>query len=124
LEERWRADVRAANVSDLLKETDLLRVLYLAKKQASPDEPPLLIAAAPELTLALLRNARSDATIQAMDSRAIRRSPRLTWDVLIEVCGSEEALRTRLDHVRTAVPGDDDLFQLADRYSKGWRPDR
>ena len=58
-----------------------------------------------------------------MGSRAVRREPRLAWDVLIEVCGNESALRQRVEALKTAGPQNiGDLLELADKYLAGWRP--
>lgn len=123
LEREWRQQVRAAGEKSLLEEWDLLRVLLMARREAGPDEPTLEIPASPQLTLALLRSARSDVRSQAMGSRAVRRSPRLAWGVLEELCGGEEALKRRLDGLRAVLSEDDaELFALAERYAGGWRP--
>jgi hypothetical protein len=57
-------------------------------------------------------------------SRAIRRSPRLAWDVLIELYGDEATLKERIEALKATGPkGLDDLLHLADKYLAGWRPD-
>jgi len=122
-EKDWREEVRAATVEALINEKQLLRILLLAKREASPGEPPLDIDDSPSMTLALLRSARSEVRSQSVGSRAVRRSPRLAWDALIELYGNEEALRGRIEKLKATRPeGEDELLQLADKYLGGWRP--
>jgi hypothetical protein len=124
-EKAWRAEVRSAGAEDLAKERDLNRVLLVAKREADPLEGPLILDDSPELALAVLRAARSEVRSQAVGSRAIRRSPRLAWDVLIELYGDETTLKERIEALKTAgLQGEDEneLLELADRYLTGWRP--
>jgi hypothetical protein len=92
-EKDWRVAVRSATVDSLAEEIELLRILLLAKRDADPVEPRLNIADAPRITLALLRPARSEVRSQAMGSYAVRRSPRLAWDALVDLYGDEDTLR-------------------------------
>ena len=99
------------------------RILLFAMRDADPTEPPLKIADSPQMTLALLKSARSEVRSQAMGSRAVRRSARLAWDVLIELYGDEDTLRERIENLKATQPeGVDELLQLADKYLGGWRP--
>lgn len=123
-EEEWRSKVRSAPIDSLVKEKQLLKILLLAKREASPKEPPLDIPDSPSMTLALLRSARSEVLSQSIGSHAIRRSPRLAWDALVELYGGEEILRERAEKLKTTNPeGVGDLLQLVDKYLGGWRPD-
>ena len=123
LEREWRAAVRSASADDLAKEPELLEVLFRAKRDADPAEPPLEIANLPQMTLALLQSARSETQSQAVGSRAIQRSPCLAWDALIELYGDEDTIRERTEMLKVALPeGNDDLLQLVDKYLDGWRP--
>jgi hypothetical protein len=123
LERAWRDEVRASSVADLARETDLLRVLFPTKREADSSEPALMIHEAPQLTLAILRSARSEVRSQAMGSRAVRRSARLAWDALIELYGDEPTLRQRIDRLKlAALPDAEELIGLAERYLGGWRP--
>jgi hypothetical protein len=125
LEKCWRAQVRAKSVQELVQEPDPLQLVLFAKRESGPSEPAVAVPDTPELTLALLRSAYGEATSQSMGSRAIRRSPRLSWDALIEVFGSEETLRNRLMSLKGAAIVDaGDLLALADKYANGWRPNR
>jgi len=122
-EKEWREEVRSASVETLTKEQELLRILLLVKREADPAEPPLNIADSPSMTLALLRSARSEVRSQLMGSRAVRRSVRLAWDALVELYGSEEVLRERIEKLKATRPeGTDELFSLVDKYLTGWRP--
>ena len=87
LEKEWRNEVHAATASELSKESDLLRVVLVARREADPSEEPVTIDDHPELTLALLKGARSEVRSQSMGSRAVTRSTRLAWDVLVELLG-------------------------------------
>ena len=123
LEREWREAVRSASVEDLAREPELCNVLFHAKRDAGPAEPPLEIANLPQMTLAVLQSALSETQSQAGDSRAIRRSPRLAWDALIELYGDEETIRERTEALRATLPeGNHDLIELVDKYLDGWRP--
>ncbi len=125
LESAWREEVRSARADRLIKERDLFRVLLLAKLNAEPSERQLTIDDLPELTLAILRGARSDTISQTMGSRAVRRSPRLAWEELVQLFGDEATLRKRVENARANAPSDaGDLLELAGKYLSGWRPGR
>jgi len=122
-ERLWRGEVRASPVECLVKEWDLARVLILTKREADTSEDSLNIDSSSELTLALLRAARSEVLDQTFGSRAVRRSPCLAWDVLTELYGDEATLRQRIETLRAVhLKGTDDLLELADKYLSGWRP--
>lgn len=122
-EKEWRAEVQAAATEALVGEPELLRVLLIAKREADSGEPMLDIPTSPEMTLALLRSAFSEVRSQAMGSRAVHRSARLHWDVLVELCEGEDSLRQRIDELKATHPqGSDELLDLADKYLGGWRP--
>ena len=119
----WRDEVRGASVDQLLHETDLIRVLFLAKRDAEASESALTVPDAPAFTMAMLRAARTEAQTQAFGSRAVRRFPRLNWEALVEIYGDEATLRIRIEAVKEAnVEGAGDLLRLADKYVRGWRP--
>ena len=122
-EKRWRSEVRTASSSDLERESNLLRVLLVAKRDAEADESLLEIPNNPKFTLAILRAARSEVRSQSNGSRAIRRSPRLAWDALIKLFGSQDELRKRIDRLKETKPeGEGELLSLVDRYMGGWSP--
>ncbi|MCJ7481578.1 MAG: KAP family NTPase [Thermodesulfovibrionales bacterium] len=122
-EKAWRDAVRSASVEDLIKEHNLIWILHLVKEKADASEGPINISDSPQMTLAVLISAQSEATSQSIGSRAIRRSLRLAWDDLIEIYGSEEILRERIKSLKTTKPkGVEELIELADKYISGWRP--
>jgi hypothetical protein len=122
-EKDWRIEVRAASADVLAEESNLLRILLVAIKEAHPGEPSIKIADSPRMTLALLRSARSETRSQSMGDRAVRRSPRLAWDALVGLYGDEGTLNERIESLKGAQPEDnDELLQLADKYVGGWRP--
>jgi len=122
-ERELRAEVRSAVPTQLAKEADLLRIMALTKREGDSGEPPVDVPSSPEVTLALLKSARSESRGQSMGSRAIRRSARLAWDLLVELYGDEATLRTRIEELRAeGVLGNEELLELASRYAAGWRP--
>ena len=122
-ERHWRDDVRAADVGTLVAEHDLLRVLAVAKTDAAEGEPDLSIPDDPSLTVSVLQSALTEVRGQTMGSRAVRRSPRLAWDTLVTVYGSEKIVRDRWDALESSRIGvDDQLRELVQRHLSGWRP--
>ena len=68
------------------------------------------------------RGVRSDTS--GLGNRALRRSPRLAWDALIELFGSAQELEDRIHRLKETEPeGEEDLLSLVDRYIEGWKPD-
>lgn len=125
LERSWRDEVRAASVEQLTKERDVGAILLSAKREADPSETTLTVSDLPELTIAALRSARTEVRSQSLNSRVVRRSPRLQWDALIDLYGNEAILRQRIDQLGTTQSEDDrELIELAHRYLSGWRPSR
>ncbi|WP_295945923.1 P-loop NTPase fold protein [uncultured Xanthomonas sp.] len=122
IEREWRAEVRQATAQELAREHEIHWVLLLAQREAEAEEALLAVPNSPDLTLAILRSARGETKSQSDGSRAIRRSYRLPWSTLIELYGSEETLRLRIEDARVLVPPTDDVIQLADKYLGGWRP--
>lgn len=125
LEKEWRSEVLSSSPRDLdvKKEYDLLRVLLFTKREAHSSEGSLNLGDGLELTLALLQAARTNVVSQPFGSRAIRRSPRLAWEILVEVFGNEESLKQRIDDLKAIQPeGAEEVLALADRYLGGWRP--
>lgn len=122
LEKAWREEVRSASVDDLLNEHDLLRVFLRTKRAADPPEDSLNIDNSPKLTLSLLLAARSETLSQAMGTRSVQRSPRLAWDVLVELYDDEATLKERIESLKIAnLKDSDDIIELADKYLGGYR---
>ncbi len=125
LEKSLRDEVRAASVEDLLDEKDLLMILWETKHSSKPPEPDLVVDHSPRVTLALLQHARYDMRSQTMGNRAVRRSPRLHWDILVDLFGGEDLLKERIAELKATAPeGIGELLALADRYAGGWKPNR
>jgi predicted KAP-like P-loop ATPase len=122
-ERNWREAVRSASKSELEDERQLFSILLVVKQQTEIDEPQLSIPQDSNLTLAILRSARSDVRSQSAGSIAMRRSPQLAWDALTELFGSLDELTVRIDQLRQSKPeGETELFSLVDKYLGGWRP--
>lgn len=123
-EKELRDQVRLASAEALAEERDLSHLLLASRRDAGPGEPMVQVPDSPRVTLALLRSARADIRSQAVGSHAVRKSPRLAWDGLIELYGGEDVLRQRLAALKCAQPdGVTELLELADQYLAGWRPD-
>lgn len=123
LDRAWRREVRDATADELSREKDLLRTLYFARREAEPEEAPLVVPDDPAVTRALLRSARTETRSQTVGTRVVRREPRLVWDLLIDVFGDEETLRLRIERLAASRhDGDEELLALAKRYLDGWRP--
>ena len=124
-ERAWRREVRSASVPKLTRERELLRILIQAKREAISGEDILSMSDSAQLTLALLRASRNEVKSQSLSKRAVRRTPYLNWDPLIELYGDEMTLRKRIDELKATQPKDaGDLLELADKYLGGWRPNR
>jgi KAP family P-loop domain len=120
---QWRGEVRAATPNQLIVEWNLARVLYFANDDRPDDESPTVVPDDPDVTLAVLRSARTETRSQTVGARAVRRAPRLPWDMLVAIYGSDEILHERVDALEVAAgPEDGDLLALARKYRGGWRP--
>ena len=119
-ERNWRDEVRSAPVEALATETNLLRTVVFVDQDSGPDELPLEVPDSPSVSRALLESART-LTRQAV-GRVVRRSFRLEWDALVDVCGSEKILRERIEKLKATQPKDlDEILELADKYLGEWR---
>ena len=123
LERNWRNELAAASVDVLAAERGLLWMLRWARKRAGAAESPIEVADTPNVTLAVLKSARSEVRGQAIGSRAVQRTPHLAWQELIELYGNEEILRRRVEQLKASQPqGEDELLALVDRYLAGEHP--
>jgi len=122
-ERSWRDYVRGLRVEEMANEFELLRSLLVLKRESGPDEPSVTIPEDVLVTRRLLLSARSESCSQAMGSRAVTKSARLAWKVLIDVYGDEETLRKRIEDLRDANLDDcAEVIALAARYLAGWSP--
>lgn len=119
----WRDELRNLSADCLAKEAELLSSLLKLRRESLADEPSFHLPDDPLVTLALLRSSRRESTSQAFGTRAVKKTPRLAWDLLTEIVGGEEILRQRIDAVKSLQYSDmGDILELADRYLSGWRP--
>jgi hypothetical protein len=72
------------------------------------------------VTRAVLRSAMSHSTRQSLGSRHVATQATYPWDWLVELYGTESALRDAVEALRE-VDGETELVMLADRYFSGWR---
>ena len=128
-----RGEIRSASADDLAQEHRLWRVLYFAKDTAEASEEPLDIDASPEFTFALLRSVCGETITGSLDSRSVSRSPTLNWNVLIDLYGGEETLKTQIESLnaqfddlkawlknRAISPDDAErLLELANEHARG-----
>ena len=123
LEREWRDQVRAADTRELLAEWDLLRLLYVVRKASHEGEPSLVIPESAALALAILRSSAGKARRQTMGNRAVKETVQLAWDALVEVFGTEDEVRERLEALNElATEEDGRLVALGKKYLSGWRP--
>jgi hypothetical protein len=78
-----------ASADMLSNESQLLRILLIARGDADPAEPAIEIIDSPRMTLALLRSAHGEVVSQSIGSHAVRRSAHLEWDALVALFGDE-----------------------------------
>jgi hypothetical protein len=122
IEKEWRSEVQNSSIDELIAEKNLLKVLLLVRKQAGAAEQPLQLPESVEFTLALLRSARSETVSQSLESRSVRHSPRIAWEALITIYGSEEILLERIQALKATQREDGDgLLELVDMYVRGQR---
>ncbi len=122
-EAAWRAEVRAASPEALAAEMGLLQIVISMKHESTADEPMFVIPDSPAVTLNLLKAGKGQVTRQSFGHHGVRTSPRLAWDLLTEIFGTEETLRQRIESLRKARLSDDtELWGLVDKYMGGWRP--
>jgi hypothetical protein len=123
LEARWRQEVRSAAVDCLGADPGLLRVFLFAQRDLAEGEASVPVPDAPQVTHTLLRSSRNETLSQSADSYAVRREPRLAWDALVMVFGSETVLKERIDGLfASGAPVEAELKHLVQKYRSGWRP--
>ncbi|MDP3772860.1 MAG: P-loop NTPase fold protein [Gemmatimonadales bacterium] len=125
LEADWVRRVRTTPADQLAREHGVLGVLLALRRWLAPDDEPFEVPNGPELTLALLEGAKSDVVSQSVDSRAVRRTPRLQWKALETAFGSEAVLTESIERLASSgIASQADVLTLAQKYITGWRPDR
>ena len=122
-ERDWQSEVHAADQESLAAEDNLLTTLFLAREFSDVGEPIIAISESPKVTLSLLESARSDVRSQTVGNRAVRRQPRLQWDLLVELYGGENILRQRIEDLKVSqLSGTDAIIELVEKYLGGSRP--
>ena len=135
-ESMLQKEIRAASADDLAEERTPSRVMVFARQYVKPPEKAMDIEDSPKLTFALLCDVQGEVTVGSLGSRAVRRTPTLIWERLIDLYGSEDVLWTRIADLKARFeelkPWIEDqeipleeaerLLQLADDYIAGLRP--
>lgn len=117
------SELRAATPTQLAEEHDLGRLLWVPTHFNDEAVLSIPVDAEPEVHLAVLQALTSEIRGQSMGSRAVRRTPTLSWDTLIAVYGGEEAVADVVQAVSGAHLSDSQAtLELAQRYLSGWRP--
>lgn len=125
LENELNAEVRAAGTRKLASEWDLMRLLLAVERSDSTGDPVTLSATSPALNANILKGASYVAQSQTMGDRAVKKETRLAWDVLIEVLGDEDRVRSAVKAARKLEQDDKKLkevIELTEKYLGGWRP--
>jgi hypothetical protein len=117
-----RDEVRSASPDRLAAESDLFRLLAWTKRMSGENEPALQIPADPNVGCTLLLSAVTDVRSQALGTRALTVEKRLYWDGLVDLTGSEDAIRQFVERCR-GKSGVQEAVELADKYLSGWRPE-
>lgn len=102
------------------REWDAWRIYDAIRTQTG--KTPLKPSDDPVLLRAVLRSLKSAARSQSMGSRQVKMEERLAWELLVELFGSEVAVKAVISNVRETL-GDDKDLQLVDKYLSGWRPE-
>ncbi|GAA4549982.1 KAP family P-loop NTPase fold protein [Amycolatopsis samaneae] len=128
LEDILSGQLQEVVATDIREDPGLFRILLWARERPENEQGFMTaLFSEPTLNLSLLLQSYGEARIQAMDSRAVTREPRLSWEALEQVYGSEAAIRDAIESAQT-VAGDHELtnrvLDLARKYSEGWRPER
>ena len=122
-EKDWRDEVRSATRESLAKEKNLLWIFRFVKQDSGPDEPPLEVPDSPSVTLALFLSARTEMRSQPLGSRAVQTSVRMQWDELVDLYGSENILRERIEKLKATQPsGIENILELVDQHLGGAEP--
>ena len=125
LEKEWFNEVRSTSSNDLAKEYYLYIICYRTKSDAVSSGESFAVDSDPELTLALLKSARSVVSSQSIESRTVHQSPKLDWEGLIKIYGDLATLKERVMALRETHPeGEEELLELAQCYVVGSLPDR
>lgn len=117
-------EIRSADAEELSSEWDLLSVLLAPRHLGSGDPRRIAEDAPVALHTAVFRSALSETRGQSVNSRHVRRTQTLQWEALLDIYGSEDAIRSVAQRMKVEGTGSsDDLLEVTERYLSGWRPD-
>lgn len=116
-EYEWLNAVKFASIEELLIENNIFTVLLYAKKINEELGEPFSLPNDPNLTLAILKAARSEMLSQTIGNRAVSREERLDWNNLLWLYGSEVPLKNSIDNLKSSgLEGNENLLILVNRY--------
>ena len=101
-------------------EWQLLRVYYVVVDKKGDKYVPFKFSKVTEIRT-LLQDAYDETRSQSMNSRKVKITPVLHWQMLLRVIGSEEAIKNITAKLKK-VDGQTDLIILIEKYLEGWRP--
>ena len=101
-------------------EWQLLRVYYVVVDKKGDKYVPFKFSKVTEIRT-LLQDAYDETRSQSMNSRKVKITPVLHWQMLVRVIGSEEAIKNITAKLKK-VDGQTDLIILIEKYLEGWRP--
>ncbi len=123
-ERQWIATVRSTPFHALIKDPQVFWVLVVIADWSEPRDGPFPIEDSPEVTLAILKSARTEM-ISASSSGPVTRTPRLSWEGLVQIYGLEADLVQRISALSESqvAEQDRDVVELATLYASGERPE-
>jgi KAP family P-loop domain protein len=101
-------------------EWQLLRVYYVVVDKKGDKYVPFKFSKVTEIRT-LLQDAYDETRSQPMNSRKVKITPVLHWEMLVRVIGSEEAIKNITAKLKK-MDGQTDLIILIEKYLEGWRP--
>lgn len=118
---------QSMSIDDLAQEKDLTWTLMFIRDSGHP----VAIPDSPKITFALLQSSQFQPRSGNEPSRG------LSWEVLVELYGSEDILKVRVDSLKKqfgdlrpwlesqkiSVPDAEAIIKLAEEYRGGWRPE-
>ncbi|WFE42468.1 P-loop NTPase fold protein [Micromonospora sp. WMMD998] len=126
LERSLAQEILSSSPAELAASEQSSQLLRWARKRVDPSwtVPPAWLRE-PNFSIALLRSSRSDVQSSLLGSSRVTVEPRLYWDGLVEILGSENRIRSELlpsALESDATDEDVESLALAGRYLDGWRP--
>lgn len=112
--------VSSQRPTKFVNEWQLLRVCYVVVDKKGDKYVPFKFSKVTEIRT-LLQDAYAETRSQSMNSRKVKITPALHWEMLVRVIGSEEAMKNITAKLKK-VDGQTDLIILIEKYLDGWRP--